>query len=88
MKKLLRKKPRTSRPGMEMRRARKRVCKFCASKMHEIDYKDGGFLRNFISDRAKIMPRRISGTCAKHQRRLAVAIKRARFMGILPTQIN
>ncbi len=68
-----------------MRRTRKKVCNFCADKNHKIiDYKDYPKLRRFISDRAKILPRRITGTCAEHQRELTVAIKRARYMALLP----
>jgi small subunit ribosomal protein S18 len=60
------------------------VCVFCVEKISVIDYKDTARLRRFISDRGKIDPRRRSGTCAKHQRRLSVALKRARFMALLP----
>ncbi len=60
-----------------------KVCAFCAEKI-EIDYKDVSRLRKYISDRGKIEPRRRSGVCAKHQRRLALAIKRARFLALLP----
>ncbi|MBI5182686.1 MAG: 30S ribosomal protein S18 [Nitrospirae bacterium] len=63
---------------------RRRVCRFCAEKKDSIDYKDAQTLRNFISDRGKIMPRRISGTCAKHQRALSNAIKRSRNIALLP----
>ena len=62
----------------------KKVCLFCAENAESIDYKDIAKLRKFISERAKILPRRVSGTCAKHQRELTVAIKRARFMALLP----
>jgi len=65
-------------------RARRKVCIFCVEKIKEIDFKDTGRLRRFISDRGKIEPRRKTGTCAKHQRRLSVALKRARFMALLP----
>jgi small subunit ribosomal protein S18 len=65
-------------------RTRRKVCVFCVDKIKDIDYKDTGRLRRFISDRGKIDPRRKTGTCAKHQRRLAVALKRARFMALLP----
>jgi small subunit ribosomal protein S18 len=65
-------------------RARRKVCVFCVDKVKEIDYKDTNRLRRFISDRGKIEPRRKTGTCAKHQRRLSVALKRARFMALLP----
>ena len=66
------------------RRPRKKVCAFCADKSTGIDYKDTAKLRRFMSERAKIMPRRITGTCAKHQRELTIAIKRARHIAILP----
>ena len=65
-------------------RARRKVCVFCVEKIKEIDFKDTARLRRFISDRGKIEPRRKTGTCAKHQRRLSVALKRARFMALLP----
>ena len=63
---------------------RKKVCLFCAEKAEYIDYKDVAKLRKFISERAKILPRRVSGTCAQHQRALTTAIKRARQMALLP----
>jgi len=63
---------------------RRKVCAFCADKIDEIDYKDIGRLRRFVSERGKIEPRRKTGTCARHQRRLAVAIKRARHLALLP----
>ena len=65
-------------------RKRKKVCEFCAGKVDYIDYKDVARLRKFISERGKIHPRRISGTCAKHQRELNNAIKRARQIALLP----
>ena len=65
-------------------RKRKKVCIFCADKVEMIDYKDIAKLRKFISERAKILPRRVSGTCAEHQRALTTAIKRARYMALLP----
>ena len=64
-------------------RKKKKVCQFCADNLTSIDYKDTLRLRKYISERAKILPRRITGTCAKHQRQLAVAIKRARVMALL-----
>ena len=63
---------------------RKKVCIFCQDKVNDIDYKDVAKLRKFISERAKILPRRVSGTCALHQRQLTVAVKRARQMALLP----
>jgi len=62
---------------------KKKVCKFCMQKL-KIDYKDADTLRRFITERGKILPRRITGTCAKHQRALALAIKRARMIALLP----
>ncbi|MCX6813227.1 MAG: 30S ribosomal protein S18 [Candidatus Azambacteria bacterium] len=62
----------------------KSVCYFCAQNIKDIDYKNADMLRHFISAQAKIMPRKRSHLCAKHQRHLAIAIKRARFMALLP----
>ncbi len=64
--------------------SRKKVCRFCADKELGIDYKDVKTLRNFVSERGKIIPRRIVGTCASHQRQLCEAIKRARQIALLP----
>lgn len=77
---------RSSRPGGRGRdfRSRRKVCAFCVDHVREIDYKDVGRLRRYLSDRGKIEPRRKTGTCAKHQRRLSVALKNARFMALLP----
>ncbi|MCR4909233.1 MAG: 30S ribosomal protein S18 [Lachnospiraceae bacterium] len=72
--------PMKRRGGM---RRRKKVCIFCG-KDNLINYKDVGKLRRFISERGKILPRRITGNCAKHQRALTVAIKRARHLALLP----
>ena len=78
----------TAAPQQRMQRPnrqrRKKVCTFCADKIEHIDYKDVARLRKCTSERAKILPRRISGTCAKHQRQLTVAIKRARHVALLP----
>ncbi len=63
---------------------RKRICSFCADKSSSIDYKNINKLNKHITDRGKILPRRISGTCAKHQRELTIAIKRARQVALLP----
>ncbi len=72
------------RPNRANRKPRKKVCAFCADKVETIDYKDIAKLRKFTSDRAKILPRRVTGTCAYHQRELTVAIKRARQVALLP----
>ena len=66
------------------RRPRKKVCSFCVDKVETIDYKDVAKLRRFVTERGKILPRRISGNCAKHQRQVTVAIKRARNIAWLP----
>ena len=67
------------------RRMRRKVCAFCADKSaNGIDYKEFGKLRRFVSERAKILPRRVTGTCARHQRELTTAIKRARYLALLP----
>lgn len=62
----------------------KKVCAFCQDKAEEIDYKDVSKLRRYMTEKGKIVPRRISGLCAKHQRKLTAAIKRARVMALLP----
>jgi small subunit ribosomal protein S18 len=63
---------------------RKKICKFCHDGILTIDYKDEKHLRRYITERGKIVPKRISGTCAKHQRQLSEALKRARIMAIIP----
>ena len=63
---------------------RRKVCNFCVDKINDVDYKDVGRLRRYLSERAKIEPRRKTGTCAGHQRELAVALKRARHVALLP----
>jgi len=75
---------RSGRPGRPRYVPRRKVCFFCANKNETIDYKNVEKLRSYLSDRAKIEPRRRSGTCAKHQRALATAIKRARHLAMLP----
>ncbi|MBL8719184.1 MAG: 30S ribosomal protein S18 [Myxococcales bacterium] len=70
--------------GLRRRGARKRVCKYCADKVAIIDYKDPQTLKQFITDRGKIVPRRISGNCARHQRKVCLAIKQARNIALLP----
>ncbi len=70
--------------GRMNRKGRRKVCAFCVDKVESIDYKDIPRLRRYLSERAKIVPRRVTGTCAKHQRQLTVAIKRARHLAFLP----
>ena len=72
----------------DRRRSRKRVCNFCVDKVEDIDYKDINRLKKYITERGKILPRRISGNCASHQRELTVAIKRARVVAFCPSQRN
>lgn len=83
--------PETTRPDIKGKKwvkprytPRRKVCVFCKDKVKVIDYKDSEKLKNFISDRSKIEPRRKTGTCARHQRLLATAIKRARHLALLP----
>jgi small subunit ribosomal protein S18 len=66
------------------RRPHRKVCAFCVEKIEDIDYKEVARLRRYISERGKILPRRVTGTCARHQRRLTVALKRARHIALLP----
>ena len=76
------------RPVRKRRRrrgfGRRKVCRFCADKSQVIDYKSPQVLRYFITERGKLVPRRISGNCAKHQRRVSIAIKRARMLALMP----
>ena len=66
------------------RRPRKKVCSFCVDKIASINYKEIGRLQRYVSERGKILPRRISGNCAKHQRQVTLAVKRARSIALLP----
>ena len=75
---------RPERPARGGRKGRRKVCSFCVDKIDTIDYKDVARLRRFVSERAKILPRRVTGTCAAHQRELTVAIKRARHIALMP----
>ena len=70
--------------AMGERRGKIKICKFCENKDMDFNYKNEKKLRNFVTDRGKIIPRRMTGTCAKHQRKLTTAIKKARYMAILP----
>ena len=76
--------PPRRREGGPRYRFRRRVCSFCVDKVQSIDYKEVGRLRRYISERARIDPRRKTGTCAKHQRLLSIALKRARHLALLP----
>ena len=68
--------------------SRRKICRFCADKQVQIDYKDPQTLKYFITDRGKVIPRRISGNCAKHQRKVAVAIKRSRMIALMPFTVT
>ncbi|MBX5465780.1 MAG: 30S ribosomal protein S18 [Clostridia bacterium] len=70
------------------RRRRRKVCNFCVDKIASVDYKDVGRLRRYLSERGKILPRRITGNCARHQRQLTRSIKRARIMALLPFVVD
>ena len=70
------------------KQGKKKVCQFCQDKSIVIDYKDAARLRKYVSEKGKILPRRQTGVCSKHQRELAVAIKRARVMALLPFQAD
>ncbi len=70
--------------GFKKMQQKKKVCQFCVDHVEEIDYKDVAKLKKYITEKGKILPRRVSAVCAKHQRVLAEAIKRARVMGLLP----
>jgi small subunit ribosomal protein S18 len=72
----------------DRKRSRKRVCSFCVDKVTAIDYKDTHRLRRYITERGKILPRRVTGNCAHHQRMLTLAIKRARNIALLPFTVE
>ena len=76
--------PKKRAAAKKERRPKRKICNFCAEKQDAIDYKDTTRLRKYVSERGKILPRRISGNCAKHQRGLTVAVKRARIIALLP----
>ena len=69
-------------------RRRKKVCIFCGEKAQEISYKDVATLKKYVSERGKILPRRITGTCAKHQRAVTTAVKRARHIALMPYSVD
>ena len=70
------------------RRPRKIVCSFCVDRIDEVDYKDVEKLKKYVSDKGKILPRRVTGTCAKHQRKVTMAIQRARHIALLPYTVK
>lgn len=79
---------RTSKGDKPFRRPRKKVCSFCVDRVEEIDYKDLEKLKKYVSDKGKILPRRVTGTCAKHQRKVTEAIQRARHIALLPYTVG
>ncbi len=79
---------RNSKNEKPYRRPRKKICNFCADRVEEIDYKDIDMLKKYVSDKGKILPRRVTGTCAKHQRKVTIAIKRARTIALLPFTVK
>ncbi|MGV8123560.1 MAG: 30S ribosomal protein S18 [Vulcanimicrobiota bacterium] len=70
--------------SMRIRKPKRKVCHFCVNKIVSIDYKDFNSLKKYVSERGKVLPRRISGNCAKHQRELTASIKRARAIALIP----
>lgn len=78
-------KPKRDKP---FRKPRKKVCMMCAEKLESIDYKDVERVKKFVSDKGKILPRRVTGTCAKHQRAVVEAVSRARHIAILPYSVQ
>ena len=81
---------RGGRGGDDKKRSvgRRKPCKFCADEKIKIDYKDAGLLKYFITDRGKLVPRRISGNCAKHQREISTAVNRARMIAMMPFAVT
>jgi small subunit ribosomal protein S18 len=77
-------KKRRRRPDAPTRRVKRKVCHFCSERVEYVDYKDVALLRKYMSDRAKIRARRVTGNCPRHQREVAIAIKNAREMALLP----
>jgi len=77
-------KPKKRSAKAKDRKPKRKVCTFCVDKVDHIDYKDAPRLRKFVSERGKILPRRISGSCARHQRAVTTAVKRARVIALLP----
>ena len=74
--------------GARRGRKRKKVCFFCANHIDHVDYKDTDLLKRYVSEKGKILPRRVTGTCAKHQRTLTISIKRARIIALMPFTID
>ncbi len=81
-------KKKNSKNEKSYRRPRKKVCVFCAERIDDIDYKDIDKLKKYVSDKGKILPRRITGNCAKHQRKVREAVQRARHIALLPYTVK
>jgi small subunit ribosomal protein S18 len=77
-------KPKLKKRSSKDRKPKRKVCSFCVEKIDDLDYKDAPRLRKYVSERGKILPRRISGNCARHQRALTDAVKRARVIALMP----
>ncbi|HEY5095253.1 MAG TPA: 30S ribosomal protein S18 [Candidatus Eremiobacteraceae bacterium] len=77
-------KPKLKKRAAKDRKPKRKVCSFCVEKIDDLDYKDAPRLRKYVSERGKILPRRISGNCARHQRALTDAVKRARVIALMP----
>jgi len=78
----------TRSKGFVFKRIKKKRCKLCTRKINSVDYKDADFMKNYITDRGKIIPRRVSGNCAKHQRMVTRAVKKSREAGFLPFTVE
>ena len=76
------------RDGKKRSVGRRKMCKFCGDEALKIDYKDAGLLKYFITDRGKLVPRRLSGNCAKHQREISTAVNRARMIALMPFAVT
>lgn len=82
------KEPELDQDGGKKKMGRRKLCKFCSDEKIAIDYKDPGLLKYFITDRGKLVPRRLTGNCAKHQRAIATAVKRARMIALMPFAVT
>jgi small subunit ribosomal protein S18 len=82
------KEPEITDDGGKKKLGRRKMCKFCADDKLDIDYKNASLLKYFITDRGKLVPRRLSGNCAKHQRAIAIAVNRARMIALMPFSVT
>ena len=81
---IMRKRTEKRRDTPFLRRGPRKTCRFCSERVHEVDYKEINRIARYVTERGKIIPSRLTGTCARHQRKLSTAVKRARFMALLP----